>query len=32
MQFKRIAVFTLQELERYGIKKALIKTIGQEKV
>lgn len=32
LQLKGLAQFTLLELERYGIKKALLKTLGEKKV
>lgn len=32
LQLKGLAQFTLPEIERYGIKKALLKTLGEKKV
>ncbi len=31
LQIRHLALFTLPEIERYGIKKALMKTLGEEK-
>ena len=31
LQSQQLAMFTLAELERYGIRKALVRTLGQER-